>query len=199
MVVSDAATAFLRGGGDGGGNGSGGGSGSGGGEAGWGFGAGTIKSAHGLPVHYIDGIPTIIKKAKGSIATGATLDKRSFAPVPCCIARHGGYFAHGKTAKEAVRDAQAKHFASLDIDAKIREFVNKFAAGETYGNKQFFDWHFILTGSCEYGRKRFMDERGLTFEGSMAPEEFIDLIRGQYGWEHIRELEGHYATRGQER
>lgn len=60
--------------------------------------------------------------------------------------------------------------------------------GVKYPNKQFFDWHHILTGSCLFGRQQFCENRGINLEGEMTVEEFINLTQEDYRGEVIKEL-----------
>ena len=205
MVSADDIKKFLFGFGSGDGSGSGDGDGFGSGDgsgdgdgSGGGFGGGDgydfkLKSIDGCDVYYVDGVPSVFRKISGDIARGAMVRNDSFMFQPCYIAKHAGYFAHGATAKEAMRDAENKLYATLDIDKKIAEFKVLFKPGTEYKNQMYFDWHYILTGSCTEGRKLFMSERGLTLDGSMTPEQFIQTIKRHHGWNQIRELESVYC------
>ena len=54
----------------------------------------------------------------------------------------------------------------------------------------FFEWHNILTGSCEYGRKSFIESNGIDIENdSFTIQEFINLTKNSYGSEIIKKLE----------
>lgn len=53
----------------------------------------------------------------------------------------------------------------------------------------FFEWHNILTGSCEYGRKSFIESNGIDIENdSFTIQEFINLTKNSYGSEIIKQL-----------
>ena len=101
--------------------GSGYGSGSGSGYgSGYGYGSGAgygdgIKMFDGKAVYQVDGIPTIIDKVMLSLAKGYILNN-DFTLTPCRIAKENGYFAHGKTCKEAQEALQAKIFENMDTD-----------------------------------------------------------------------------------
>lgn len=61
-----------------------------------------IKSLNGCPVHIVDGSPTIITRVKGNRAEGFVVEK-DMALSPYYIVKYGGFFAFGRTAKQAYR------------------------------------------------------------------------------------------------
>jgi len=171
--------------GDGSGDGSGYGSGSGDGD-GDGYGDG-IKVFNNMPVYKIDGIQTIITNIKGALAKGFIL-QNDLTLTPCFVVKGSGYFAHGETVKEARQALQSKMFENMDTDEAIDKFIDTFKKGKKYPCKDFFDWHHYLTGSCEMGRKSFMQDNNITFDDSFTVDEFIDLCEDAYGGEIIKQL-----------
>lgn len=170
--------------GSGSGYGSGDGSGSG---SGWG--SGSLHSVNGQAVHYIDDLPTIITSVHGSIAQGGIV-KFDFTLKPCYIARVGDCFAHGDTLHDAVRDATAK---ALE-DEPVEERVARFRAAYPDYNKpvscrELFDWHHILTGSCEAGRRQFCRDHDIDLDASYTVRYFIDITRDAYGGGVIKLLD----------
>ena len=174
--------------GDGSGDGDGYGSGSG-----YGSGDGVSKY-NGQNVYLVDGVSTIINSVRGNYAKGFILSG-DLTLKPCYVAKVGDYFAHGETLKGALRDAQQKYNSNLSEEERIDMFVNEFKQGEKYPAKKFFDWHNILTGSCELGRKEFCRERDIDLNtDSFTIAEFIDLTKSSYGSEMIKQVEKRYSN-----
>ena len=94
-----------------------------------------------------------------------------------------------REAMEALRD---KLFEDMPEDERIAAFVAEHKPGVKYPNRDLFDWHHRLTGSCEAGRKAFVADHDLDMNGSTTPEEFVRLTRNAYGGEVIRKLEAYY-------
>ena len=104
-----------------------------------------------------------------------------------------GYFAHGKTLKEAQSALESKIFDDMDIEEKIAEFKKQFNVTDRYPVRRFYDWHNKLTGSCEMGRKAFADSHGIDIDNDfMTVPEFIEVTRDSYGGEVIKQLEESY-------
>ena len=180
----------LDGDGDGDGNGNGNGDGYGSGYGnGYGDGNG-IKSINGMDVHVIDDTPTIITHVHGNLAKGCIL-RRDMSLRPCYIAKGGGYFAHGDTAREACTILEEKIIVNMDTEERIELFLNHFAdLGKKYPAREFFEWHSKLTGSCLPGRQEFAAAHDIDVDAAeYTVQEFIDLTRNAWGGEVIRELE----------
>jgi hypothetical protein len=175
--------------GDGSGYGSGSGSGDG---SGYGSGSGDgsgLKSFDKQNVYYIDNIPTVIERVHGNLAKGFIVNK-DLTTEKCYVAKGNDMFAHGATAKEAADALQAKIIAKMDPDEKIEEFLKSFSPGTKYPAKAFYDWHHILTGSCEFGRNAFVKNHGIDLEnGIYTVEEFIELTKNDFGGDIIKQLE----------
>lgn len=179
--------------GDGSGDGSGYGSGYGDGDGdgdGDGYGK-KIASISGQKIYDIDGVPTAIYRVKGNIAKGAILQS-DLTFTPCFVVKQDVYFAHGDTLHEAMEALRDKLFEDLPEEERIAAFVAEHKPGVKYPNRDLFDWHHRLTGSCEAGRKAFVADHGLDMNGSTTPEEFVHLTRDAYGGEVIRKLEAYY-------
>lgn len=182
--LSDKIARFLSpccGSGSGLGSGDGDGSGSG---SGWGSG-----SVNDQPVHYIDDVPTIITSIHGNIAKGGIV-KQDFTLRPCYIARVGDCFAHGDTLRDAVRDAAEKALQAEPVEERVARFR---AAYPDYNKpvpcRELFDWHHILTGSCEAGRRQFCRNHGIDLDASYTVRYFIDITRDAYGGDVIKLLD----------
>lgn len=200
--LSDKIARFLSvgsGGGSGDGNGSGNGNGYGNGSGwgdGWGdgdgsgggWGDGSLRSVNGQPVHYIDGVPTVIMSIHGNIAKGGIV-KQDFTLQPCYIARVGDCFAHGDTMRDAVRDATEKALEDEPVEERVARFK---AAYPDYSKpvpcRELFDWHHFLTGSCEAGRRQFCQDHGIDLDASYTVRYFIDITRDAFGGDVIKLL-----------
>lgn len=192
--------AAMEGDGDGYGSGRGNGSGDAGGSScgygecygnGYGYGSGRcdgILSYCGKPVYYIDGIPTVIQKAKGNLAKGYVING-DLTTKSCYIVKGNGYFAHGDTFRDAQAALRAKIFENMDTEEAIDEFLKTFKLGVKYPAKDFYEWHHILTGSCEFGRNTFVKNHGIDLEhDTYTIEEFIEITKNDFGSDVIGQL-----------
>lgn len=144
-----------------------------------------ITMFNGQKVYNIDSMLTVITSIHGDIASGFIINN-DLTTKKCAIARGHGYFAHGDDVQSAVSALEAKILESLDIDEKMTKFKEEFKLGTKYPARKFYNWHHILTGSCEFGRNEFARTHGVDLDKSMTPEEFFALVNGFYGWENIK-------------
>lgn len=173
--------------------GSGEGSGEGSDYYGYGYGEGSgsgygIKRINGMKVYRIDGLLMVITRVKLALAKGFILN-RDLTLTPCYIAKWDGYFAHGKTVKEAEKALQEKIFENMDTEEAIGRFLCTFKKDEKYKGQDFFLWHHYLTGSCEMGRRAFVRDRGLDLEAYYTVEEFLELCKDSYGGDILKQLQ----------
>ena len=167
---------------------------------GYGYGDGNgygdgIKEYEGYLVYNVDGVPTIITSLHRNIAQGFTCKHNRFT-VPCYVARVGNYFAHGSTAKEALRDAQAKYEQNRPIAERIKGFIDNYPSLDTIAlNSELYVWHNVLTGSCAFGRQQFAEQHEIYINnGSMSVKEFIILTQNSYKGDIIKQLHAAYGT-----
>ena len=153
-----------------------------------GYGYGLI-SFNGFRVNYIDGMATVIKQVKGNLAKGFIINN-NLTTENCYVVKSGSLFAHGRTLEEARKALQDKIFDDMDVDEKINLFLKKFNMTDEYPAKDFYEWHHILTGSCEMGRNTFVKNRGIDLENDKyTVREFIDLTKDDYGGGIIKTIE----------
>ena len=183
---------YGRGDGDGDGNGYGNGYGNGCGDGdGYGDGYG-IKGFNGKVVHEIDGLETIITSVHKGIAKGFIL-QADMTLKPCYVAKGNNMFAHGNTINEAVISLGSKVFANLDVEERILAFKEAFKPDIKYSNKDFYEWHGRLTGSCEMGRSQFAENHNINIEhGRMTVKEFCNLTENSYGGEIVKMITESY-------
>lgn len=147
-----------------------------------------IKKINGYAVYYIDSIPTIITHLRGNIAKGFILNK-DFTLKKCYVIKHNNLFTHGETLHEARKALEEKIFQDMDVDEKIEMFLKKFKPNEKYKGSVFFDWHHKLTGSCDLGRKHFVQNNNLSLDDKYSVDDFIKLTKNSYGKEIVEQLE----------
>lgn len=155
--------------------------------AGYGSGYGSgIKKYDGEDVHMIDGVQTIITSVHGDIAKGFILQS-DLTMTPCFVAKVDGFFAHGETARAAVKAARDKAFDGLPQEERITAFLDAIKPNTEYPVMTLYDWHHRLTGSCEAGRKAFAKDHGIDLSADMTREAFFELTKDAYGGSVIRE------------
>lgn len=146
-----------------------------------------VKEVDGKTVYIVDNVQTIITRVKLALAKGFILND-DLTLTPCYVAKGNGYFAHGKTAKEAQKALQDKIFENMNTDEAIDKFLDEFEQGKRYKGDVFYKWHHYLTGSCEMGRDAFVRNHELDLNSEYTVDEFIELCKNDYGGEVIREL-----------
>jgi hypothetical protein len=170
---------------DGSGNGEGKGSGNG----------GKLVRFQGRSVYYINSIPCVFESVHETWAVVNIIDNDDFTTEKAFIAKFDGYFAHGKTIKDAFAAVTEKAVDSLSFEEKKKNFLKMFPSMVAeYSTMDFYTWHHILTSSCEYGRKSFVKQKGIDLEGTMTVKRFIELTCGSYNGNKIKELESMYKN-----
>ena len=167
--------------GDGSGYGSGYGDGSGDGS-GYGF-----KNFNGKKVYIIDSIPCTFISIKKNLVLIEVINK-DLTTTKTFLAKDENFFAHGKTAKEAIEAAHQKKLVNMDVETKINLFVKTFDFNSIQSNRTFFYWHYTLTGSCELGRNRFVKENAIDLNKSMSTKNFLELTKNAYGGDVIKKI-----------
>ena len=190
---------FLYGDGDGSGDGSGYGSGYGSGDgsgSGGGYGYGyRLKAYNEEKVYYIDSIPCVLESVHDNWAAVLIINNDDFTATAAFVAKQDGRFAHGATIRDAFAAVTEKVMDNMDFGEKKASFIEKFPSmTDSYPTMDFFAWHHVITGSCEFGRKQFAQEHGVDLSGTMTVKQFIDLTRSSYGGDRIRELEEMYSV-----
>lgn len=153
-----------------------------------------VKELNGDNVHLVDGLQTIIKSVHGNIAQGFIL-KSDLTLQPCYIVKENNKFAHGGTLHDAFTSLQEKLYDGSTEEERIEAFVKKFPNYDTpYSNRDLFDYHHVLTGSCRMGRESFCKDKGINLDGSTTVREFVSLTKDNYGSETIRKLPQAYGV-----
>lgn len=158
-------------------------------SSGSGSGSGSgLSEFNGFKLFIIDNIYTAITSIKLNMAKGFILNE-DFTTTHCYIVKGNGYFAHGKTLREAQAALVAKYMDDLDEEEVIGKFLTEFEHGKTYKGSVFFDWHHYLTGSCKMGREAFVKNHGFDLDAEYTVTEFFNACRNDYGSEVIKRLE----------
>jgi hypothetical protein len=138
-------------------------------------------------------VQTAITAVHGNYAQGFTIKNNSIK-VPCYIARVDNIFAHGETLRQALEDATAKALQAKPLEERIADTVKTHPdPNEIIPNAELFRLHNILTGSCEFGRKQFCEQHGISLDDAMTMCRFMELTADAYGGDAIRQLADAYG------
>ena len=172
---------------------------------GYGYGCGSgdgsgygIASVEGIRIHVIDDTPTQLTYIRGNIAKGYIV-REDLSFVPCYVVKQGDTFAHGETLHAAMEALRDKLFEDMPDEERCKAFAQEHEAGKLYPNTDYFEWHHRLTGSCLMGRQEFARANNVDMDGSMTPEQFIELTKNAYGGNVIRMLQKYYEEDTHER
>ena len=147
-----------------------------------------IKTFNEHIVDYIDGVPTIITHIHNDVASGFIIGF-DMTLIPCYVAKAGNYFAHGKTLKDALKDAEAKEMGEMPIEERIEKFIEVFGSLDSeHTGKEFYDWYHILTGSCRMGRDKFCEENGIDLTKKYSVRYFLNITKNSYGGDIIKQI-----------
>ena len=147
-----------------------------------------IKTFNGHIIDYIDGVPTIITNIHNNVASGFIIGF-DMTLIPCYVAKAGNSFAHGKTLKDAVKDAEAKEVREMPIEERIEKFIEVFGSLDSeHMGEEFYDWHHILTGSCRMGRDKFCEENGIDLTKKYSVRYFLNITKNSYGGDIIKRI-----------
>ena len=147
-----------------------------------------INTFNGHIIDYIDGVPTIITNIHNNVASGFIIGF-DMTLIPCYVAKAGNSFAHGKTLKDAVKDAEAKEMGEMPIEERIEKFIEVFGSMDSeHMGEEFYDWHHILTGSCRMGRDAFCKENGIAVTKKYSVKYFLNITKNSYGGDIIKQI-----------
>ena len=98
------------------------------------------------------------------------------------VAEQNNITAHGETVKKAVADLEFKVMQTKDVSEHVKRVKESGYITPT-------DYR-LLTGACESGTNRWLNENGFTWDDKKPIAEVIELTRGAYGHERLVELLG---------
>lgn len=140
-----------------------------------------ILTFNGNIVDNVDMLPTIIIQVKNNFAKGYIV-KDDLTLESCYIAKIGNFFAHGKTLKNAITDAVKKQRKNMSIEERIKNFVETFGSlNSEHTGKEYYDWHHILTNSCQMGRDKFCEAHDIDLSKKYTVKYFLDITKNSYG------------------
>ena len=140
-----------------------------------------ILTFNGNIVDNVDMLPTVIIQVNGNFAKGYII-KEDLTLESCYIAKVGNFFAHGKTLKDAVTDAVKKQGKNMSIEERIKNFVETFGLLDSeHTGKEYYDWHHILTNSCQMGRDKFCEAHNIDLSKKYTVKYFLDITKNSYG------------------
>ena len=148
-----------------------------------------IKKYGTCNVYLVDNINTIITNIRGNFARGYILNK-DLTLEKCHISKNSNFFAHGKSLKDSVKALEDKILNNLNTDEKIIKFKSLFSKQNfKYQARDFFNWHYLLTGSCETGRLNFCKNHNIDIDNDkFTVNEFIELTENNYNGHIISKL-----------
>lgn len=155
---------------------------------------GNILTFNGNIVDFIDMLPTIIIQVNGNFAKGYII-KEDLTLESCYIAKVDNFFAHGKTLKDAVTDAEKKREKNMPIEERIKKFVETFGSlNSEHTGKEYYDWHHILTNSCQMGRDKFCEAHDIDLSKKYTVKYFLDITKNSYGSNIIKLIRETYEN-----
>ncbi len=162
-----------------------------------GYGYGGLYEINGHKIYVVDSVPTIFCSVKGNVAKGLILQS-DLTITPCYVVKGevsgDAVFAHGDDLHKAMAALTDKMFDDMPEEERIAAFIKAHPdKDKPYPNRDLFDWHHRLTGSCMAGRNAFVKDRGLTLDGETTVEEFINLTKNSYGGSTIAKLSDRYG------
>ena len=155
---------------------------------GYGYGDG-LKSLNNQTIYLIDNLQIIISNIRNNIAKGFIVQD-DLSLTPCFIVKGENNFAHGSTLRDAFLSLQKKNLLTLSVSERIIKFKSKFnKLNKKYPALELYEWHHLLTGSCDLGRKSFCKEKNINIKKDLFTiSEFIKLTKNSYGADIIKQL-----------
>ena len=136
----------------------------------------------------MDDVETLIYNVCRDVAHGAILNG-DFTLSDCVIVRDDRHFAHGKTLLEAMVALREKAFDDMDEEERISAFLDAFPdPDKPIPNKDLYEWHHRLTGSCKMGRDLFVKSRGIDLNGETSVRVFCELVKDSYEGDVIHKV-----------
>ena len=89
------------------------------------------------------------------------------------VAEYDGKYAHGKTAKDAIRDLEFKLCKNRGVEQYDGLTLNDKVHGYTF--------YRIMTGACDIGVRDYCDRTSTDIDGKYTIQEVIDKTVGEYG------------------
>ena len=137
-----------------------------------------------ITLRTIDGCTMLIESEK--LTKGITVCKARYFGggeikdlEQCYVAKVGNHWAHGKTAKEAIQDANEK--ATLDADVADVVAEIKLTGRVTIAQYR------AITGACREGCRQFLHSIGKPDATDLPLADVIQQVKGHYGFDRFIE------------
>ena len=96
------------------------------------------------------------------------------------VAEIDGLTAHGETIEKAIQDVEFKRLKNMDLEKHAERIKEQ-------GYFTAYDYR-LITGACEYGTNRWLEENNFSWEDKKTIEEVLELTKGEYGHEILKEF-----------
>ena len=71
---------------------------------------------------------------------------------------------------------------NTSIKERIKKFVEVFGSLDSeHAGKEYYNWHNILTGSCQMGRDKFCEAHDIDLSKKYTVKYFLDITENSYG------------------
>lgn len=144
---------------------------------------GELNKEHG-GLSYVIGHLTHIEELCEEKAIGYYLG-RTGRKVPLFAFKEDGYIGIGCSYAHAMDSLLSKKIEGTSLEERIQKFVESHSLDEKYTIKDFWEWHRYLTLSCYGGGERFKNEHNLNEDDLISVDEFVELVKEEFGGEII--------------
>lgn len=152
-----------------------------------------IKTYNNRFVYYIDNRRIMFDQIHGNFAkcTCINIDLTTYQ---VWLVKDFGVLAFGNTIKEAHHNAKLKSWQLIPIETRIKQFVETHPLDKEFSNKELFEWHDILTGSCMVGKYHFCRKNKIDLNKQTSVKEFLLLVKNEYKSDIIQQIINSYEN-----
>ena len=150
-----------------------------------------IKLFNNQPVYYIDGRRVIFDQIHGNFAK-CTIISIDLTTYKAWLVKDFGFVAFGKTIKEAYNNVKLKSWQTIPLEERIQQFVDTHPLDKMFPNKELFEWHDILTGSCMVGKYQFCRKQNVDLSKETTTLDFLNLVKNHYKSDIIQQVLNKY-------
>lgn len=152
-----------------------------------------IKSYNGRSIYYIEGRRVMFDQIHGNFAK-CTILRIDLTTYESWLVKDFGFIAFGKTIKDAYNNARLKSWQTIPIEDRIQQFVDTHPLDKVFSNKELFEWHDILTGSCMVGKYQFCRKNKIDLNKQTSVKEFLLLVKNEYKSDIIQQIINSYEN-----
>ena len=93
------------------------------------------------------------------------------------VTEKDGFYAHGETIEKAIKDVDFKILYAQGLEENVKRIKSQgYMTAQDYR---------LLTGSCEQGTQRWLDENGYTWEDKKTIDEVLELTKNAYAHDNL--------------